>query len=90
MELSALPQTSDPPRGRLSELLARVIDPYLRGEPRGPVPEVLGRLIYPFLRGEAPKPRNAYWLLHRHHRMHRLQGLRGGVQAVEPTTLGWL
>ncbi len=55
-ELSALPQISDPPRGRLSQLLGRVIHPYLRGEPRGLVPEVLGRLIYPFLRGEAPKP----------------------------------
>ena len=55
-ELSALPQTSDPPRGRLSELLGRLIYPFLHGEPRGPVPEVLGRLIYPFLRGEAPKP----------------------------------
>jgi formate dehydrogenase iron-sulfur subunit len=55
-ELSALPQISDPPRGRLSQLLGRVIYPYLHGEPRGLVPEVLGRLIYPFLRGEAPKP----------------------------------
>jgi formate dehydrogenase iron-sulfur subunit len=55
-ELSALPQTSDPPRGRLSQLLARVIHPYLHGEPHGLVPEVLGRLIYPFLHGEAPKP----------------------------------
>ena len=55
-ELSALPQISDPPRGRLSQLLGRVIYPYLHGEPRGLVPEVLGRIIYPFLRGEAPKP----------------------------------
>ena len=51
-----MPQTSDPPRGRLSELLGRMIEPFLHGEPRGLVPEVLGRLIYPFLRGEAPKP----------------------------------
>src|SRR5271169_6429359 len=58
-ELSALPQTSDPPRGRLSELLGRLIYPFLHGEPRGPLPELLGRLIYPFLRGEAPKPRPA-------------------------------
>jgi formate dehydrogenase iron-sulfur subunit len=56
MELSALPQTIDSPRGPLSKLLARLIDPYLHGEPHGLVPEVLGRLIYPFLRGEAPKP----------------------------------
>jgi formate dehydrogenase iron-sulfur subunit len=55
-ELSALPQTSDPPRGPLSRLLGRVIYPFLHGEPRGLVPEVLGRLIYPFLHGEAPKP----------------------------------
>ena len=34
-ELSALPQTSDPPRGRLSQLLTGLIDPFLRGEPRG-------------------------------------------------------
>jgi formate dehydrogenase iron-sulfur subunit len=71
MELSALPQTSDPPRGLLFQLVER--------------------LIYPFLRGEPPKPQQATgfytdttvcigWL----------QGLRGGVQAVEPTTLGWL
>ena len=44
-ELSALPQTSDPPRGPLSRLLAGVISPFLRGEPRGLVPEVLGRVI---------------------------------------------
>src|ERR1700728_3824540 len=37
-ELSALPQTSDPPRGRLSELLGRLIDPFLRGEPPKPQP----------------------------------------------------
>jgi formate dehydrogenase iron-sulfur subunit len=55
-ELSALPQTSDPPRGPLSRLLAGVISPFLHGEPRGLVPEVLGRVIYPFLHGEAPKP----------------------------------
>jgi formate dehydrogenase iron-sulfur subunit len=55
-ELSALPQTSDPPRGPLSRLLAGVISPFLRGEARGLVPEVLGRVIYPFLHGEAPKP----------------------------------
>ncbi len=58
-ELSTLPQTSDPPRGRLSVLLGRLISPYLHGEARGPVPEVLGRLISPFLRGEAPKPQQA-------------------------------
>jgi formate dehydrogenase iron-sulfur subunit len=58
-ELSALPQTSDPPRGRLSELLGRLIYPFLHDEPRGPLPELMGRLIYPFLRGEAPKPRAA-------------------------------
>ncbi len=69
-ELSALHQISDPPRSRLSELL--------------------GRLIYPFLRGEPPEGPSGYRLLHGHHRMHRLQGLRGGVQAVEPTALGWL
>jgi hypothetical protein len=40
-ELSALPRISDTPRGRLSELLGRLIDPYLRGEPRGPLPELL-------------------------------------------------
>ena len=68
MELSALPQTSDPPRGLLFQLVER--------------------LIYPFLRGEPPKPHTGP--LHRHDRMHRLQGLRGGVQAVEPATLGWL
>src|ERR1700679_1983830 len=58
-ELSALPQTSDPPRGWLSQQLGHMISPYLRGEPRGPVSEVMGRLIYPFLRGEAPKPQAA-------------------------------
>jgi formate dehydrogenase iron-sulfur subunit len=57
MELSASPQTSDPPRGWLSVQLGRVIKPFLNNdEPRGLVPEVLGRLIYPFLHGEAPKP----------------------------------
>jgi formate dehydrogenase iron-sulfur subunit len=56
-ELSALPEASDPPRGRLSVMLGRLIGPYLRSEPRGLVPEVLGRLIYPFLHGEAPAPR---------------------------------
>jgi formate dehydrogenase iron-sulfur subunit len=35
-ELSALPQTSDPPRGRLSELVGRLIYPFLRGEPPKP------------------------------------------------------
>jgi formate dehydrogenase iron-sulfur subunit len=59
MELSALPQTIDPPRGRVSKLLGNLISPFLRGEPRGPLTELLGRLIYPFLRGEAPKPRPA-------------------------------
>jgi formate dehydrogenase iron-sulfur subunit len=59
MELSALPETSDPRRGPLSKVLGRLIDPFLRGEPRGPVAEVLGRVIYPFLHGEAPKPRAA-------------------------------
>jgi hypothetical protein len=37
-ELSALPEASDPPRGRLSVMLGRLIGPYLRGEPRGLVP----------------------------------------------------
>src|ERR1700691_5907360 len=55
-ELSALPQTSDPPRGRLSVLLRRLIYPVLHDQPRGLVPEVMGRVIYPFLHGEAPKP----------------------------------
>jgi formate dehydrogenase iron-sulfur subunit len=58
-ELSTLPQTSDPPRGALSVLLGRLIQPYLHHEKRGPLQEVLGRLIYPFLRGEAPAPRPA-------------------------------
>jgi formate dehydrogenase iron-sulfur subunit len=55
-ELSALPQAIDPPRGWLSQQLARLINPYMHGEARGPVQELAGRLIYPFLRGEAPKP----------------------------------
>jgi formate dehydrogenase iron-sulfur subunit len=55
-ELSVLPQTTDPPRGRLSQLLGGLIKPFLHDEPRGLAPEVLGRLIYPFLHGEAPKP----------------------------------
>src|ERR1700733_591767 len=58
-ELSTLPQTSDPPRSRLSVLLGRLIQPYLHHEKRGPLQELLGRLIYPFLRGEAPAPRPA-------------------------------
>src|ERR1700691_5741057 len=37
-ELSALPQTSDPPRGRLAELMGRLIYPFLRGEPPKPQP----------------------------------------------------
>src|SRR5260370_14846942 len=37
-ELSALPQTSDPPRGRLSKLVGRWIYPFLRGEPPKPRP----------------------------------------------------
>ena len=39
MELAALPQTSDPPRGPLSAILGRLIDPFRRGatpEPRPP------------------------------------------------------
>jgi formate dehydrogenase iron-sulfur subunit len=55
-ELSALPQASDPPQGRVYQLLGRMIHPFLHGEPHGLLPEVLGRLIYPFLHGEAPKP----------------------------------
>jgi formate dehydrogenase iron-sulfur subunit len=35
-ELSALPQTSDPPRGPLPELLGRLIYPFLRGDPPQP------------------------------------------------------
>jgi len=38
IELSALPQTSDPPRGRLSQLVQRLIYPFLRGEPPKPRP----------------------------------------------------
>src|SRR5262245_20214506 len=37
-ELATLPQTSDPPRGRLSALLGRLIDPFLRGVPPEPRP----------------------------------------------------
>lgn len=35
-ELSALPQSSDPPRGTLSKLLGRLIYPFLGGEPPKP------------------------------------------------------
>jgi formate dehydrogenase iron-sulfur subunit len=59
MELADLPQASDAPRGPLSKILARVIEPYLRNEPHGLLPEVLGRLIYPFVRGKPPEPREA-------------------------------
>jgi formate dehydrogenase iron-sulfur subunit len=58
-ELSTLPQTSDPPRGRMSVLLERLIQPYLHHEKRDPLQELMGRLIYPFLYGEAPAPRPA-------------------------------
>lgn len=37
-ELAALPQSSDPPRGRLAMLVGRLIDPFLRGEPPHPRP----------------------------------------------------
>ena len=37
-ELSALPQTSDPPRGQLSELVGRLTYPFLHGEPPKPRP----------------------------------------------------
>jgi formate dehydrogenase iron-sulfur subunit len=37
-QLSALPQTTDPPRSRLSELVGRLIYPFLRGEPPKPRP----------------------------------------------------
>jgi formate dehydrogenase iron-sulfur subunit len=37
-ELAALPQTSDPPRSRLAELLGRLIYPFRRGEPPRPRP----------------------------------------------------
>ena len=33
-----MPQTSDPPRGRLSALLERLIDPFRRGAPPKPRP----------------------------------------------------
>ena len=38
MELAGLPQTSDPPRGRLSALLGRLIGPFRRGAPPQPRP----------------------------------------------------
>ena len=38
MELAALPQTSDPPRGLLSAILERLIDPFRRGVPPEPRP----------------------------------------------------
>ena len=38
MELSALPQTSDPPRGRLFQLVERLIYPFRRGKPPEPRP----------------------------------------------------
>jgi formate dehydrogenase iron-sulfur subunit len=38
MELTALPQTSDPPRGLLSAILGRLIDPFCRGVPPEPRP----------------------------------------------------
>lgn len=38
MELAALPQTSDPPRGLLSAILGRLIDPFCRGVPPEPRP----------------------------------------------------
>src|SRR5258708_4011106 len=37
-ELAELPQTSDPPRGRLSPFLGRLIDPFRRGAPPKPRP----------------------------------------------------
>jgi formate dehydrogenase iron-sulfur subunit len=37
-ELAGLPQTSDPPRGRLSALVGRLIDPFRRGTPPQPRP----------------------------------------------------
>src|SRR5215470_342352 len=37
-QLSALPQTSDPPRGRLSQLVGRLTYPFLRGEAPKPRP----------------------------------------------------
>ena len=44
----------------------------------------LERLIGPFRRGKAPEPPAGDGLLHRHDGLHRLQGVRGRVQAVEP------
>jgi formate dehydrogenase iron-sulfur subunit len=38
MELAALPQTGDPPRGLLSAILGRLIDPFRRGVPPEPRP----------------------------------------------------
>ena len=38
MELSGLPQTGDPPRGPLSAILGRLIDPFRRGVPPEPSP----------------------------------------------------
>ena len=37
-ELAGLPQTSDPPRGRLGALLGRLVDPFRRGTPPEPRP----------------------------------------------------
>ena len=37
-ELAGLPQASDPPRGRLSALLGRLVDPFRRGPPPKPHP----------------------------------------------------
>ena len=38
MELAGLPQTGDPPRGLLSAILGRLIDPFRRGVPPEPSP----------------------------------------------------
>jgi formate dehydrogenase iron-sulfur subunit len=38
MELSGLHQSSDPPRGRVAEVVRRLIYPFLRGEAPKPRP----------------------------------------------------
>src|SRR5438105_15511416 len=37
-ELAGLPQTSDPPRGRMAAFLGRLVDPFRRGTPPEPRP----------------------------------------------------
>ena len=53
-------------------------------DPPRRLPILAERLVAPFRRGTPPEPQSGDGVLHRHDGLHRLQGVRGRLQAVEP------